>query len=67
MSLRLKQLVHAKKLFEEMSNVISLVQPDICTYNIMLKDCFYEIKQTCKNQIYISSQFFRLFKNLKVK
>jgi pentatricopeptide repeat protein len=46
MSYKLEQLEQAKKLFEEISDFTSPVQPDIVTFNILLKGCVTELKDS---------------------
>jgi len=45
MSLKLEQYEQAKKLFEEISDFTSPVQPDVVTFNILLKGCVSELRE----------------------
>jgi pentatricopeptide repeat protein len=45
MSFKLEQREQAKKLFEEISDFTSPVQPDVVTFNILLKGCVAELRE----------------------
>ena len=45
MSYKLEQLEQAKKLYEEISDFTSPVQPDVVTFNILLKGCVAELRE----------------------
>ena len=50
MSFRLGQTLQANKLYEEINDFTSPVQPEIITFNIILKGCVREIKDNTENQ-----------------
>ncbi len=49
MSFNLGQILQANKLYEEISDFTSPVQPEIITYNIILKGCVKHIKENSGN------------------
>lgn len=71
MSFRLDQEEHAVKLFEEVCDGFSGIQPDIVTFNIMLKHYVSEIKNFTKTKNISNEEklekIFKILKDIKIR
>ena len=60
MSFRLRQIIQSNKLYEEINDFTSPVQPEIITFNILLKSCVREIKENYDNCDFVDKIFIKI-------